>query len=39
MLAPRLAVEGIGPIALPLLPVEAEQQSLTRESQALTGGI
>jgi hypothetical protein len=25
LLAPRLEVEGVGPIALPLLPVQAEQ--------------
>src|SRR3984893_2862070 len=31
LLAPRLEVEGVGPIALPLLPVQAEQLIATAE--------
>jgi hypothetical protein len=31
MLAPRLEVEGVGPLALPLLPVQAEQLIATAE--------
>jgi hypothetical protein len=39
MLAPRLEVEGVGPIALPLLPVQAEQLIATAERAPYGRGI